>query len=348
MTKSVLPESGEIVAVSLARHLLDLAAWKGQPKEPILAAAGLTADCLNGRDGWLPVERGAEIVHAALAITQDPLFFLKLSQLTFLSGFGIVGYLLESSPTLKDAIESLCRYERLITSIAFSRLERQPGRVLWGCECRFHDPVLVRQMTEFHVGSRYLFMVMVKEKRSKIVTAVHFQHSAPANMNAEEEYGKIFRCPVLFDQPESALVISPHALSLPLRQVEPGLQETLAVHADKKLNEALAMTSLVSQAKGQLRMLLHTGRPSRDLLAERLGVSSRHLCRQLQNEGSSYRDILDELRLEIAQKKLRESDKTVDEIGRILSFSDGQSFIRWFRQMTGHTPGDYRLHGVSA
>jgi AraC-like DNA-binding protein len=344
MMKSASADVGEFVSVTIVRHFLDLTAWQGLATAPIMAAVGLSAESLNDRDGWLPVAMGKSMVHAALAMSKDQMFYLKISQLTFLSGYGIIGYLLQSSPTLKDAIQALSRYERLITNIFSTTIEHQPGRVLWHFDCRSDDAVLVRQMTEFHVGCGYLFMLMVKEKRSKIVTAVHFQHAPPDNIDYVEEYGKIFRCPVFFNQPESALVLSSHALNLPLRQVEFGLRETIEAHADRKLHElASTTTSLVIQAKAQLGILLQIGNPSRDALAEKLGVSSRHLGRQLQSEGSSYREILDDLRLEISRKQLRESTKTLDEISRLLSFRDGQSFSRWFRQMTGQTPGDYRL-----
>ena len=342
MPESRPPESGEVVSIALTRHLLDLTAWQGLPPTQLLTAAGLTADSLNDSNGWLPMEKGVAMLHTALSLSGDPLFYLKLSQLTFLSGFGIVGYLLESSPTLKDAIAALLRYERLLSSIAYSKLDRQPGRVLWGFACRHEDPVLVRQMTEFHIGSRYQFLLMVKEKRSKIVAAVHFHHAPPPGPDAAAAYGQVFRCPVLFNQPESALVLHPPALNLPLRQVEPGLQATLAAHADQKLNDIMATTSLVAQARTQLRMLLHTGHPDRDRLAERLGISSRHLCRQLQQEGSGYRELLDELRREIARDQLRNTGRTLDEIATMLSFRDGQSFIRWFRQAEGMTPGEFR------
>lgn len=348
MTKGIFVESGGLVSVALVRHMLDLTAWQGQPSAPVLAAAGLKPDDLGDRDGWLPVACGQRMMHAVLERSQDPLFYLKLSQLTFLSGYGIVGYLLESSPTLKDAIQSLMRYERLISTITFSKLEHRPGQALWSFECRSDDPVLVRQMTEFHTGCRYLFMLMVKEKRSRIVSEVHFSHAPPESPQQLEEYGKVFRCPVRFNQPQSALLLNPPALGLPLRQVEFGLKETLETHADRKMREMMATTeSLLVQARAQLRVLLQGGHPSRERLAERLGVSGRHLHRQLQSEGSSYRDLLDELRLEMAQTHLRESTRTVEEVGRLLSFTEGQSFSRWFRQRTGRTPGEFRQAGTT-
>lgn len=341
-TKKHNPLSGEVVSVALVTHLLDLTIWQGGSPDPILAAAGLTKEHLANPNGWLPVEKGVMMLHYVMNTSQNPLFYLQLSQLTFLSGYGIVGYLLEASPTLKDAILALSRYERLISSIVFSKTLHQPGKVFWSFECPFNDTVLVQQITEFQMGCRYLFMLMVKAKRSEIVSAVHFRHAPPPNINAAEEYGKIFRCPVLFNQAESALVLHSSALSLPLRQVEAGLRGALEAHADKKLNEILSASSLTSQARAQLHMLLHTGHPSRELLAERLNISSRHLSRQLQTEGSSYRALLDELRLEIAQEQLRLPHKSLDDIAELLCFADTQSFMRWFRQQTGQTTSNYR------
>lgn len=344
MAKSAPSLSGELVSIALVRHFLDLTARQGQATGPVLAAAGVTPEQLSDDDGWLAVDRGAAMMHAILRVSQDPQFYLKLSQLSFVSGFGIVGYLLETSSTLKDAILSLMRYERLLSTVAFSRLEHRPGQVQWGIECCTDDAVVVRQMEEFHIGVRYLFMRMVKEKRSNIVSAVHFRHPAPPDAGQLATYGTVFHCPVHFNQPGSALILKPPALALPLHQLAPGLKESLETHADKKLAEMMAAASgsLLMQARAQLRILLQRGQPSRERLAECLGVSGRHLARQLQAEGSGYSELLDEMRLESARKLLPEPTRTIDEIGRLLSFSDGQTFSRWFRQMTGQAPREFR------
>lgn len=160
----------------------------------------------------------------------------------------------------------------------------------------------------------------------------------------EPATGSCLDCPVRFDQAQSALILKPPALSFPLHQMAPGLKETLEIHADRKLVEMMgaASGSVLAQARAQLRSLLQCGQASRERLAECLGVSSRHLAPQLQAEGSSYGGLLDELRLETARKLLRESPWSIDEIRRMLRFSDGPSLSRWFRQRTGQSPSDYR------
>ena len=145
MAKKPPAPSEELVSIALVRHLLDLTARLGQPTAPILAAAGVTPEQLSDDDGWLPVSKGGEMMHAVLRLSGDRQFYLKMSQLSYFSGFGIVGYLLESSPTLKDAIQSLMRYERLLSTVAFSHLDHRPGEVHWIVENSTSDAEIVRQ-----------------------------------------------------------------------------------------------------------------------------------------------------------------------------------------------------------
>ncbi|HET8729489.1 MAG TPA: AraC family transcriptional regulator [Moraxellaceae bacterium] len=344
MATSAFPPAGEFVSIALVRHFLDLAAGQGYSTNALLAVAGLDKERLANDDGWLPVAQGAPMLHAVLESSGDPLISLKLSQRSFISGFGIVGYLLENSPTLKSAILSLMRYERLLSTVAVSHLDYLPGEVSWSIDCRTADPVLDRQVEEFHIGVRYLFMRMVKEKLSNIVSSVHFRYPAPTDPEQLAVYHAIFDCPVKFDQAHSALALRLPALAFQLHQMAPGLKQTLEAYADRKLAEMMgaANGSVLAQARAQLSALLYCGHASRERLAEYLGVSGRHLARQLAAEGSSYGKLLDELRLEVAHKLLSDSSKTISEIGQQLGFSDGPSFSRWFRQRTDATPRDYR------
>lgn len=344
MATSDIPPSGELVSIALIRHFLDLASRHGYSKRDLLAEAGLEPERLADDDGWLPVAQSAAMMHAVLSSSEDPQISLKLSQLSFVSGFGIVGYLLESSLTLKDAILSVMRYERLLSTAGVSRLDYLPGEVSWSIDCCTADPVVDRQMEEFLIGVRYLFMRMVKERLSNIVSAVNFRYPAPADPEQIAVYHAIFNCPVQFDQAHSALVLKLPALAFDLHQMAPGLKQTLEGYADRKLAAMMgaASGSPLAQARAQLSALLYRGHASRERLAECLGVSGRHLARQLAAEGSSYGELLDELRLEVAHKLLTDSSRTISEIGQQLSFSDGPSFSRWFRQRTGEAPRDYR------
>ena len=67
-------------------------------------------------------------------------------------------------------------------------------------------------------------------------------------------------------------------------------------------------------------------------------MSTRSLRRQLRAEETSYRQILDDVRCELAQRYLAEEQRPVEEVAFALGFSDGSAFHKAFRRWTGESP----------
>jgi AraC-like DNA-binding protein len=88
--------------------------------------------------------------------------------------------------------------------------------------------------------------------------------------------------------------------------------------------------------------MLPAGQNSIEEAANRLGMSKRSLQRRLSEESSSYQEMLNATRRELAQSYLSRSSASLGEIAYLLGFQDGNSFIRAFRGWTGQTPGEYR------
>lgn len=80
--------------------------------------------------------------------------------------------------------------------------------------------------------------------------------------------------------------------------------------------------------------------------ARRLAMSGRTLERSLAAEGTSYREIREEVRFELASTLLRRG-ATVEEISDQLGFLDVTSFHRAFRRWAGTSPGAFRREMVS-
>jgi AraC-like DNA-binding protein len=82
--------------------------------------------------------------------------------------------------------------------------------------------------------------------------------------------------------------------------------------------------------------------PSSAVIAEKLGMSSRTLQRRLGEEGSHYKDVLNELRLELALYFLKNTELGLESIAYELGYAEARSFYRSFKQWTGQTAGAYR------
>jgi AraC-like DNA-binding protein len=62
----------------------------------------------------------------------------------------------------------------------------------------------------------------------------------------------------------------------------------------------------------------------------------------LQDVGTSYQRILDEVRKEMAIEYLRNSNLPIEEIAALVGYSDPSNFRKAFRRWTGRAPSYYR------
>ncbi|MBJ2210797.1 MULTISPECIES: AraC family transcriptional regulator [Pseudomonas] len=328
---------------SILLDVLETLRTRGMNAEAIGQALDLDlSSLLADPNGWVPIRMLASILRQALVLFPDPLMGLHASQSERDAAFGVLGYLNQTCATLQEVFTAKTSYERLVSDMGTTRLRQEPGVVLCCWDCNIRDPLFRRHATEFLLGQWLRHIHSIREQKEGLLLRVHFRHDAPQDPHLLEEYESIFACPVRFGQSESALVVPVQVMSLRLRNPNPGLQATLERHAHLLLSERSTVPSLLSQIRSRLRVLLMEGSISRDHLAHELGISSRHLHRQLQKAGSSYRELVDDIRIELAKSLLQDNGLTVDAISRRLNFKEGPSFSRWFREMTKQTPGEFR------
>lgn len=325
---------GKLSAV-IVHHLLDLFEQYGLNLADVLSEAGMKELKVDSANTWVPQSVCRDVILAASRVYHDHTLGLRLSQTTFPTGFGVVGHIAQASPTLNDIIQTILRYECLIGDIFHSTLEHEPGASVWTLVVDDDDPLVNRFMLDFALGTRHLLLRLLREKRANIVIEARFAYPAPPK-EEQAVYEDVFRCPVRFNQPHSGLVFKTSALDLPLRHLDTGLKPALEHEADRQVQALKQETPFVERARQRLAVLIDQGTASRETLAADLGISSRHLHRELDNEGTSYSALLDTLRLERAELLL-DTSATLEEIGQQLGFREASSFMRWYRQRTGHT-----------
>lgn len=77
-------------------------------------------------------------------------------------------------------------------------------------------------------------------------------------------------------------------------------------------------------------------------VAQALHLSQRTLQRRLQEEGTSYQQLLDDTRRDMADQYLQQPGLTLLEVAYLLGFADPSNFFRAFRRWFGCTPNEYR------
>lgn len=337
------PSTGSRIALDLARQLLQYAREQGLAVDELLAAQDLLPGPLADQPAYTSGERFERALALVLPRLPDPLPGLYATGGPVASQFGLFGFLLQTSSSVGKALETLFRMEPLIGDTATTRMRFEPGAVHITWDTRFTDPYVRAQTADFILGAYARGLAALVRPGMRVIEAVHLRHPAPADPALLQRYLDAFAAPVYFDQPEYLLVVPPAVLDLPLPGADPQLHEVLEQHARRLLEErAVRTASFVDLVRSRLHQLLHKGDASRELLAEALGMSSRTLHRKLQEAGTSYRDLLDGLRLDRVRALLRDSTLTIAQVAERAGFDESHSFARWFRQLTGIAPSEFR------
>ncbi|WBE24750.1 helix-turn-helix domain-containing protein [Denitrificimonas caeni] len=82
--------------------------------------------------------------------------------------------------------------------------------------------------------------------------------------------------------------------------------------------------------------------PRQEDVAQHCALSLRTLQRRLHEAGSSYQQLLDEVRFTQAKTQLSSTQKPLHSIAEQLGFIEPRSFFRFFKRRAGVTPGQYR------
>ena len=112
------------------------------------------------------------------------------------------------------------------------------------------------------------------------------------------------------------------------------MAELGARQCDELLRE-LSRRPGVAQAVRRALLRAHGEFPGQMSMAKRLHVSARTLRRQLAEEGTSYREIVDEVRFEVAKRYLETPELTVGQIAGLLDYDDPANFRRAFKRWSG-------------
>ena len=153
-------------------------------------------------------------------------------------------------------------------------------------------------------------------------------------------YREFFRAPIRFDAPHTALAFPAECLDRPVYGRDPEARVRLAaLAAELSAATPLSATEAVIRA---LSCMIIAIPPSSGRLAQVLGMKPRRLRERLEAEGTSVKQLLGDVRYELARQLLEETRMPIGEISASLHYSKPGAFSRAFREWSGKTPRRWR------
>ncbi len=335
------------VSMTIIRDIVYGAIRCGADAGELYKRSGLSEEKLSDNKATLNLEQAQNVWKEAVNLTNDDLLGLHIGENSTPSIVGLVGHLMQSSPTLKDAFENLCRFNTLVTDVftyhVFSEkeyfiLEFTPHEI-W----QENYPETAKQaVMQAMSGSLHVCQLLTGKKL--LPQKVDFAWNSPKN---KAEYDRIFGQHLNFNRDENRLYLRAEDAQLPVIGYNRELQEVFRSLLQKALDEAQDLETTSSQVKRILAEKFRDHLPSLHEISDQLHVTSRSLQRKLKEENTSYQELTDELRKNLALGLLRSHKYTINEIAYRLGYAEPSVFRRAFKRWTGNNPSKYEAGSIA-
>ncbi len=327
-----------MVTAVWARQMAALLEARGRPAEAVLREVGLTRSDIDSPEARIPFSKHVALLERAASHLGDACFgFHHGASLDPLDA-GAIGYLAANSPTLKDALSNYQRYLAISTEGLRLSIEPEEDSVVLGFDRRDVATERDEQWCEFVLASAINVCRFVVGRRIR-PAAVTMKHRRGSHL---KEFEKYLGVPVSFGAARYTVVLNRKHLSLPCHSADARLFRIVKAHCDELLKKSRRSESLREEVALLIGSLLPTGTATSANVASTLGVSERTLARRLAEEGTSFRQIIEEQRQQMAFRYLEHSDFRPAQVAYLLGYAQPSAFTHAFRRWTGHSPSDYR------
>jgi AraC-like DNA-binding protein len=286
----------------------------------------------------VPLSKMTRLWDTAVFITGDQQFGMKAGARAEPGDYYVLGHAWLASETLRGGLERLTRYVHVVsTAITHVEVVEEDGMVVFVES--FDDPSIVVSRTADEAGLVAFFKLCELVRRGP-VRPLKAEFIFPAD-TARPYLEEFLQCPVTYGNECEKIYFSKELLEERLPGYIPDVLDATARIAEQYL-ESLDQSAVATDVQRLLVKMLPSGKADQDRIASRLYRSTSTLHRQLTAEGTSYRDILETTRRDLAEKYLRDGDYTQAEIAYMVGFSDQSNFARAFKRWTGVSPGQFR------
>jgi AraC-like DNA-binding protein len=304
--------------------------------QKLLRETGLDAAVLTNLDHRIPITAVCELLESAASIAKCPTFGLEMAGSRPPFDFGMLDLLLSHKRTLREVLLAAVQYRHLLNEALAIYVETAGNTVVIREEIIAESRVATRQATELAIGvlARSCVALLGEHWQPR---GVYFAHSGPASINFHRRF---FGCPVAFDSDFTGIVCAAEDLD----RLNPNADQELVRYAESLANplNLAEPHSIVLDVRKSIHLLLPIEQADVAQVASHLHLSVRTMQRQLGTAGTSFSDLVEEVRRELAVRYLTNPRYPIGRVALLLGYSQQSTFTQWFTARFGVSPRTWR------
>ena len=306
--------------------------------DPLFAKCGLSPDADGELAEPIPAERICRLFATVSGTLDAPYFGIELSQGYHFESSSMLIVAFMAAPTVRQAFDTLLRYDKYVDSAIEPRLTRFDGSCCWEVTLLTPTQVKTEHLAEYLMA----FIVMSLRKATRLsvpVSRVSFTHELTKHASVVERF---FGAPAAYCARRNTLHFDEAFLDTPLCTANTLLYEAISDAMRNYYAGEAAHSNFMEVVQRQVLLQLKEGEPSIANVASGLQISSRTLRRRLAERGVKLQDVKNNARFQRAKFYLRHTRKPLTEIAHQIGFSELSAFSRAFKSWSGCTLQAFR------
>ncbi|SFL95192.1 AraC-type DNA-binding protein [Marinobacter zhejiangensis] len=325
--------------VTYPRMFVEVAQDYGVSREQVLRYAGLPANILDDPAGRLSLLETWKVLLASLCLTGDPTLGFQNGLRLPLTAHGSLGYALMCASTAREALTILERFWHVRGRGVLLMVSETNDAPFFELVPELPMPSALRDLafssmlTSMYRGMQFVLPMLPASSE------IWLQGAEPAGFQRWQP-----QLPAVhFDMPRAGIVLQGDRswLDQPLPTANPEALAQAIAQCERENALLDAVDDVVRQTRAALS-LEGGGYPTPEQLADKLHLTPRTLRRRLQDQGQSYRDMLEEARCRDGCQLLANPDLEIQRISELLGYNDPANFTRAFKSWMGVTPSEWR------
>jgi AraC-like DNA-binding protein len=322
----------------LARLAYRAAERHGIDANALLQSAGLPLEAIRNRRAQIEVSKQVRFVDLVAAALDDPLFGFHLTKDLDLRELGWLYYVAASAATLGMALRRLERYSLIQNEAVRLKVDVNASVSI---QIRY---AYIARHSDFHQIGAFISAVLALARH---ITASGW---SPTEVSIAHRIGDTKRTLGLFLNAAiddgtgvDEIRLPAGSWKAPVARADPYLHDLCIEACEAALARTREMTSqLRTKVENAIAELLPHGQATQSEVARHIGIGQRTLARHLAEEGSSFSELLSNVRRALAHRYLMNQSLSISEIAWLLGYSEISTFTRAFQRWTGASPSATR------
>ena len=277
----------------------------------------------------------------AAGLSTDPLLGLKVGIGLPLQAMNVTGLLMMHSPTLRDAIAHMERYQQLVSNSGRISAHKVSG----GLELRYAVTPCHVAMHHMQIDSLFGGLLAFLQRCSTRSTAPRHIALTATDKALAPRYAEVLGCATALGSRSVCIAYEDAALDQPFQGADPALLAAIRAHADSLVRAQNSSDSLEAAVKAALSNQGFRHVSCADV-ARSLGITARTLQRRLSESGMPFRRVLEAARMEEALFLLTQGSLPLPDIAEHLGYSEPSSFWHAVKSCWGTTPRELRAQAT--